>query len=73
MKELWIDLSSVEKVKEFVETVGPLEGDYTLVQDKYMLDAKSLMGIFSLDISHPIKLIVKGNEDTAPLSPFLAK
>ena len=51
-----IILDNVDKVKAFVVTVSKYPGDATLVSGRYVVDAKSIMGIFSLDISKPIKL-----------------
>ncbi len=56
MKSLDISLNSVGKVKAFVNTINTFNGDFDLVSDRYVVDAKSIMGIFSLDISAPIRL-----------------
>ncbi len=58
MKELTLKLDSIDKVKKFVNTVALFEGDFDLTSDRYVVDAKSIMGIFSLDLSSPIKLTV---------------
>jgi len=51
-----ISLDTVEKVKGFVNTISPLDGDFDLVSARYLVDAKSIMGIFSLDLSKPLEL-----------------
>ncbi|MCI6139068.1 MAG: HPr family phosphocarrier protein [Clostridiaceae bacterium] len=45
----------MEDVKEFVNTVSKIEGDATLSGGRYIVDAKSIMGIFSLDLTKQLK------------------
>ena len=56
MKSVQISLDSIDKVKSFVNAVNRLEGEFDLVSGRYIVDAKSIMGIFSLDLSRPIEL-----------------
>ena len=58
MKKLNISLSSIANVKEFVEIVTMSDFDIDLVSGRYTVDAKSIMGIFSLDLAKPIKLVI---------------
>ena len=51
-----ISLSSINSVKNFVNTVNRYDFDVDLASGRYVVDAKSIMGIFSLDLSKPIKL-----------------
>ncbi len=55
-----VNLNSVEKVKEFVADVSRFEEDIDLVSGRFIVDAKSIMGIFSLDLSKPLILNVNG-------------
>lgn len=65
MKEATILLQSIEDVKEFNRIVAVYDGDVDLVSGRYVIDAKSIMGIFSLDLSKPINIQVHGdNPDT---------
>ena len=48
-------LKSVEEVKKFVNLVSGFDFDIELVSGRYVVDAKSIMGIFSLDLTKPIK------------------
>ena len=65
MKEATILLQSIEDVKEFNRIVEIYDGDVDLVSGRYVIDAKSIMGIFSLDLSKPINIQVHGdNPDT---------
>lgn len=56
MYETTIQLNAINDVKEFVNTVMLFDYDIDLVSGRYAIDAKSIMGIFSLDLSKPIKL-----------------
>ena len=50
MKSINIKLDTIDKVKEFVNKINTFDGDFDLVSARYVIDAKSIMGIFSLDI-----------------------
>ena len=56
MKSINISLDSIEKVKKFVNTIAACDGDFDLSSDRYVIDAKSIMGIFSLDLSKKLRL-----------------
>ena len=56
MKTVKISLNSIEKVKSFVNAITKFDNDFDLVSGRYVIDAKSIMGIFSLDLSKPISL-----------------
>ncbi|NLP47243.1 MAG: HPr family phosphocarrier protein [Epulopiscium sp.] len=56
MKSVNISLNSIDKVKSFVNTISKYDSDFDLVSGRYVIDAKSIMGIFSLDLSKPIRL-----------------
>ena len=51
MKTVKISLNSIDKVKAFVNDVTKFNTDFDLVSGRYVIDAKSIMGIFSLDLS----------------------
>ena len=51
-----IRLSTIKDVQNFVEIVRQFEGDIDLATGRYVVDAKSIMGIFSLDLTNPITL-----------------
>ncbi len=61
MKSITITLNSVEKVKDFVNLINTFEGDFDLASERYVIDAKSIMGIFSLDISNALRLDIHDN------------
>ena len=56
MTVLKISLVTIDQVKRFVDLVSKVEGDVDLVSGRYTIDAKSIMGIFSLDLSKPLQL-----------------
>lgn len=62
MKTVQISLNSIDKVKAFVNEITKFDTDFDLVSGRYVIDAKSIMGIFSLDLSKPIDLCVHADE-----------
>lgn len=72
-----IILSSVNEIKNFVETVSKYSCDVELSSGDYTVDAVSIMGIFSLDLTKPIKANIKSGKDEAELlkalTPYIVK
>ena len=71
-----ICLDSIDKVKAFVNEITKFDSDFDLISGRYVIDAKSIMGIFSLDLSKPIELnIHSDNVDDilATLAPYIVK
>lgn len=62
MKTVQISLNSINKVKSFVNDITKFDCDFDLVSGRYVIDAKSIMGIFSLDLSKPIELNIHAGE-----------
>ena len=62
MKTVQISLNSIDKVKNFVNYLTKFNTDFDLVSGRYVVDAKSIMGIFSLDLSKPIDLNIQADE-----------
>lgn len=56
MTTLEISLVTIDQVKRFVDLVSRVDGDVDLISGRYTVDAKSIMGIFSFDISKPMEL-----------------
>ena len=63
MKTVQISLNSIDKVKSFVNVITKYDNDFDLVSGRYVIDAKSIMGIFSLDLSKPIDLNIHDDSD----------
>ena len=77
MKTVQISLNSIDKVKSFVNEITKYDNDFDLVSGRYVIDAKSIMGIFSLDLSKPIHLNIHAAGDVdailAALDPYIIK
>jgi phosphotransferase system HPr-like phosphotransfer protein len=58
LKTVQISLNSISKVKSFVNAISQFDYDFDLISGRYVIDAKSIMGIFSLDLSKPIDLAI---------------
>ena len=71
MKTLQISLNSIDKVKAFVNDITKFDCDFDLVSGRYVIDAKSIMGIFSLDLSKPITLNVHAEENAEEIMAVL--
>lgn len=67
MKTVKISLNSIDKVKSFVNEITKFDNDFDLVSGRYVIDAKSIMGIFSLDLSKPISLNIHADENLAAI------
>ena len=63
MKTVQISLNSIDKVKSFVNEITKFNNDFDLVSGRYVIDAKSIMGIFSLDLSKPIQLNIHAEDN----------
>ena len=77
MKSVKISLNSIDKVKAFVNEVTKFDSDFDLVSGRYGIDAKSIMGIFSLDLSKPIDLNIHNDAQADnivnALKPFIVE
>lgn len=74
MKSVQIRLTMAENVKSFVEIVNRYPYDIDLRSGRYVVDAKSILGIFSLDLSKPIAMEVyeeNCGELLEQMKPFL--
>ena len=77
MKAVKVSLNSIDKVKAFVNDIsGYTSAEFDLVSGRYVIDAKSIMGIFSLDISKPIDLNIYADDNMdeiiETIKPYLA-
>ena len=77
MKTVRISLNSIDKGKSVVNDLSKFDVDFDLVSGRYVIDAKSIMGIFSLDLSKPIDLNIHAeagiDEILETLSPYIIK
>lgn len=62
MKKTTVALQAINDVKDFVNIVSKFDYEVDLVAGRYSIDAKSIMGIFSLDLSKPIDVIAHSDD-----------
>ena len=63
MKSFKISLSSINDVKNFVNAAGKQMCDIDIESGRYVIDAKSIMGIFSIDLTKPVTVNVDGTDE----------
>lgn len=78
MKSYILDLNSIDRVKGFVTAIEGFEGYFDLVSGRYVVDAKSIMGIFSMDLSQNVEFRIletndKISEVEAAIAPYLVQ
>lgn len=76
MRTFNIMLKSINDVKDFVNIVNRYDFDVDLTSGRYIVDAKSIMGIFSLDLSKPIKVEAHTDDASAflyDIAPFVVE
>lgn len=66
MKEYNVKITTIDDVKKFVSTASKFDYDIELISGRYSIDAKSIMGIFSIDLSKELRLVAH-SDDTAEL------
>ncbi|MBR6726738.1 MAG: HPr family phosphocarrier protein [Clostridia bacterium] len=74
MKSVKIRLSTIADVRDFVNIVAKSDVDIDLASGRYLVDGKSIMGIFSLDLLSPITLTAHSDDTDelfAELAPFI--
>ncbi len=62
MRTFTIKLNEIDKIKTFMSIVNECCFDIEIQSDKYIINAKSIMGIFSLDLSQPVTLVVHADK-----------
>lgn len=63
MNEFYIKVDSVDKVKDFVKATNKIVPDMDLIVGRYIIDAKSIMGIFSVDLTRKIRLKIHSDNE----------
>ena len=63
MVKVTVILNEVDKLKDFVNEVSMFEADFDAVRGRYVIDGKSLLGMFSLNLSKPIDIVIHPKED----------
>lgn len=74
-KKMTICLDTIDKVKGFVNDIKDYRGDLDLMSGKYVVDAKSIMGVFCLDLTKPLTLKISSDfvEDYGVLEKYVQK
>ena len=63
MLDTYVSLGTIESVKKFVTKISEFDEDFELICGKYVIDAKSILGIFSIDLSKPVLLRINAEGD----------
>ena len=73
MKSYTIKLSAVAEVQKFVSSISRFDNDFDLIKGKYVVDAKSILGVFSLGLQNPLELQVYAptEEVEQAIKPFI--
>jgi len=63
MKKFIVNWNNVEKIKQFSADVSKFESEIDVVSNRYTVDAKSIMGLFSLNLSKPVDVIFYSDDE----------
>ncbi|MBR3771795.1 MAG: HPr family phosphocarrier protein [Clostridium sp.] len=67
MEKISVLLNSIDKVRDFVNIAGSVDCNFDLKSGRYIIDGKSIMGIFSLDLSQPLEVVGTHESDRPEL------
>lgn len=71
MKEVTVKIDTIDKVKEFCRRTNRINSDIIIESGRYAIDGKSIMGLFSLDLSKPLVMkVVNDDVDIEALRDF---
>lgn len=72
--KLTLKLNGFDDVKRFIDITSRYGENLTLVNGRYVVDAKSILGVFSMDLSQPVDLVCEGEDCSLKeeLAPFIA-
>ena len=62
VKTVKVLINTIDKVKDFVRDTSQFDADMDLISGRYVIDAKSILGLFSLDLSKPLDLEIHAGE-----------
>ena len=74
-KEMYVKINSIEKVKSFVKDAESFSSEIDIVHGRYILDAKSIMGLFSIDLTKELKIVIQSEdkEEILRFHEFMSK
>lgn len=61
--ERYVCLNTIDRVENFVNKIIAIDSDVDLVSGRYILDAKSIMAIFSICLTEKLKLIIRSDDE----------
>lgn len=67
--ELILNLNTLEKVKKFTNVVNRFNSDIDVIRDRYIIDAKSVIGIYTIDLTRPVTVRIV-SDDKAEIARF---
>lgn len=70
--KLVLILNSLSKVKEFTNEANKFNSDIDIIRDRYVIDAKSVLGIYTIDLTKPVTVIIN-SDDKAEIERFNEK
>ena len=62
MNKIYVDLNVLNNISIFVQAASQVQDEIYLKSDKYVVNAKSIMGIYSLNLSKPVLVEISANE-----------
>ena len=62
-KERYVFLNTIDRVENFVNKIIAIDSDVDLVSGRYILEAKSIMAIFSICLTEKLKLIIRSDDE----------
>lgn len=63
MQIVQVKFRGMESIKNFVNILTNYDNDFDIVDERYVIDAKSIMGLFSLNLSHPLNLKIYSEDE----------
>ena len=75
MQQVFIKFNNGKQVNDFINIIDKIVGNFRLVSDRCIVDAKSILGIFSLDLTKPQRLICDSTDEKVmdQFAPFLCR
>ena len=67
--ELILNLNDFKRAKKFIEIANKFNSDIDVIRNRYIIDAKSTLGIFTIDLSEPVKIRLN-SDDCAEIIRF---
>ncbi|MGM9538166.1 MAG: HPr family phosphocarrier protein [Candidatus Onthomonas sp.] len=62
-KQLWANLNSIDKAKDFASLASLMPCEIDVCSGRYVVDAKSILGLFSIDLSVPVEIVIHGTPE----------